>query len=247
MRIEVSGVRGSVGSESDGKMPEAPQHEPAGSGPVVRVARLDEVTTWARLLSPEERQRAGRLVNETMRTRFVVSRGLRRAVLAECTGCPAADFLFREDEGEKPRLEAEAGWDFNLSHAGDYVAVAVARGPVGIDLEQMREVREMASLVRRCFPRDEAAVWERLPDGDGRREAFFVLWSAREAAMKCCGLGLARGLAVTRVDPAMITQCRAGARVGTAPVQLERLPAPAGYVMVVAQGDRESRIRGMGD
>lgn len=231
----------------DDKMQENSQHGRDGSVPLVRVARLDEVATWSRLLSPEERERAEGLSNGTMRARFMVSRGLRRAVLAGCTGRPAEDLLFREDEGEKPRLEAAVGWDFNLSHAGDYVAVAVARGPVGIDLEQMRVVRQMAALVRRFFHEDEATVWERLPDGEERREAFFVLWSAREAAMKCRGLGLARGLAVTRVDPTMITHRKAGARVGADPVQLERLSAPAGYVMVVAQGGGERQTRGMGD
>ena len=53
--------------------------------------------------------------------------------------------------------------------------------------------------------------------------------------MKCAGLGLAKGLAVTRVDPVILTQPAADAVVGAMTVRVERRDAPAGYVMVGAE------------
>ena len=201
----------------------------------VRVAGLGERPAWAEILTSEEREGAKEIRDDILRARFVVSRGLRRKMLADATGRSPQELCFVEDGDKKPRLADAGGWDFNVSHSGDYVAVAVARRAVGIDLEKVRPVREMVSLVRRYFHPDESAAWAACDDSL-REEAFFVLWSAREAAMKCAGLGLAKGLAKTRVDPVILRDGWSEGRVDQIPVQLRRMDAPAGYLMVVARG-----------
>lgn len=208
---------------------------PDETGATVRLARLDEEQVWSSRLLPEEARRAAEIVNPVMRARFVVSRGLRRSLLADCTGRAADELVFDEMAGEKPRLEESRGWDFNVSHSGDYVAVAAARGSVGIDLEFIRPVGDMAAIVRRYFHPDESAAWRAVEVGR-REEAFFLLWSAREASMKCAGLGLAKGIAVTRVDPVILDVRTAGASVSAARLHLHRCGAPPGYVMVTARG-----------
>jgi 4'-phosphopantetheinyl transferase len=193
---------------------------------VVRVAGLAECGDYAGVLAAGEREKAEGITNDVLRARFVVTRGLRRELLARVTGRRAEELVFGGEEEGKPRLMDGIGWDFNVSHAGAYVAVVVGRGSVGIDLEMRRSVREMRALVMRCFHPDEAAAWASLGEAE-RDEGFFTLWSAREAAMKCCGLGLAKGALQTRVDPALLQ-----AKTGTARVRRE---APTGYVMVVAR------------
>ncbi len=204
-------------------------------GLILRLARLDDAAEWERYLGAEEIHQLVRFKNETRRARFVVSRGIRRKLVADCLGRPAEGLVFVEGGETKPRLVHADGWDFNVSHAGDYVVVAVRRGPVGVDLELVREVREMASIVARYFHPDECAAWQAL-DENLRAEAFFVLWSAREAAMKCAGLGLARGMAVTRVGPEIVSGSAGEAEVDGEPINLERVIAPGGYVMVLARG-----------
>ena len=201
---------------------------------VVRVVNLEELADYARLLSAAEREKAETMRNETLRARFVVSRGLRREMLARATGRAAGELQFVEKEEGKPRLMDAAGWDFNVSHAGDYVAVVLAREPVGIDLEEIRPVREMPVLMRRYFHADEVRAWEELAE-QAKEEGFFALWSAREAAMKCCGLGLAQGLAATRVDPEFLHRPTARAVVGDEVVEVEKFDAPRGYVTVVGR------------
>lgn len=198
------------------------------------MAGLRDWRSFTELLTAREREQAEGIGDETLRARFVVSRGLRREVLAQVTGRAAGELEFVEEEGSKPRLVDGDGWDFNVSHAGDYVAVVTGRGAVGIDLEKLRPVRETSALVQRYFHADEAAAWKKLDERE-REEGFFALWSAREAAMKCCGLGLAKGLAVTRVDPAFLYQRSAQVTVGDTVVEVEKCEAPAGYVMVVGR------------
>ncbi len=200
----------------------------------VEFAPLSAAQEWRSLLGEKEQVKAAEIANTAMRARFEIGRGLRRKMLADATGLPPEEITFVESEEGKPRALNAAGWDFNVSHSGDFVVVAVGKGQVGVDLEQVRPVREMESIVDRYFHPDEAVAWRSLAPGL-REEAFFVLWSAREAAMKCVGLGLARGLSVTRVDSSIVTGDVAFARVGEARLEVRRLSAPQGYVAMVAQ------------
>lgn len=201
----------------------------------IHAANTEDSVRWSALLTSEERMRAGGMANPAARARFIVSRGLRRWALSESLGHAPQELQFSEASGGKPLLALPNAPDFNVSHAGDFVVMACAgSGRVGIDLEVAREVREMGAIVRRYFHADEAAAWERLGPDD-RIEGFFVLWSAREAAVKCTGAGLAGGLSVTRISPSILHDGEAGAEVGGTPLSVVRLRAPAGYVMVLAR------------
>lgn len=199
----------------------------------VRLAKLSDASHWTGVLSDEERSAAERIANLPLKARFVLTRGLRRTMISEATGIDPGALTFVEAESAKPRANHVGGWDFNISHSGDHVAVAVAQGRVGVDLEEVRPVRTMDGILERYFHPDERDAWFALNQGL-REGAFFILWSAREASMKCVGLGLARGLAVTRVDPAILTEDTSVARVGNAAVALRRLRDLRGYALVVA-------------
>ena len=201
----------------------------------LEIVSFAEADALRGFLTEEELRQSKEKTSDAVRTRFVIARGLRRKMLDRATGIRAEDLCFLEDGESKPRVLGAHGWDFNISHAGENVACAVARGQVGVDIEQIRPVREMESIVGRYFHPDEAAAWCALAPGL-RKEAFFVLWSAREAAMKCAGLGLAKGLSVTRVDPLILREEEAGARVGEVEMTVRRWEAPSGYVGLVAQG-----------
>lgn len=204
------------------------------SGLRLELAHLRDAPAWEGWLSPAELRQAAGVRVPVQRARHVISRGMRRKFLSEALGCDHAALQFAEAEGAKPRLSAGGRCDFNVSHAGDYVAFVAGRGEVGVDLEKIRPVREMAALVQRYFHADEATAWRALAD-ELRQDAFFVLWSAREAAMKCAGTGLARGLALTRVDPSILHSDRATAVVGVRNMLLRKEPAPPAYVLVTAR------------
>lgn len=195
---------------------------------------LNEAAAAEEWLTAREQQRAAVFADPQRRARFVLSRGMRRQILAECTGLGADELQFDEPDGEKPRLAGLPGWDFNISHSGDHVAVVVGRPRLGVDLERVRPVRDCEGIVRRYFHPEEVAAWLAVPDED-RLNAFFLLWAAREAAVKCAGCGLARGLARTCVDPAILSSRRSMAAVGVLTVELQRWEAPAGYVLLTAR------------
>jgi len=83
------------------------------------------------------------------------------------------------------------GLSFSLAHSGEAVAIAVARGPVGIDVE--REPHGcVCSLASAMHPND-AALAEALPEPE-RHHAVIRWWVRAEAVLKCAGTGIAHGM-----------------------------------------------------
>jgi 4'-phosphopantetheinyl transferase len=120
------------------------------------------------LLRADERARAERIVPARKRVLWARSRGVLRALLGRYLDRDPREVRFALGPHGKPAL-ARNGTDegdlrFNLSHSGHLALVAVSAGrEVGIDIERAR-------------PRYTAE--------------FLRTWVAREAAVKCRGLGL---------------------------------------------------------
>ncbi len=95
-------------------------------------------------------------------------------------GRSADDFL--PGKYGKPYLPAPAPF-FNLSHAGRYVALALADHEIGVDLEPVTAFDD--AVARKCFTPNEYR-WLCAQAND---EAFFKLWTAKESIMKACGKG----------------------------------------------------------
>jgi 4'-phosphopantetheinyl transferase len=117
-----------------------------------------------------------------------------RPVLALYAGVPLAKLTLTVDAHGKPRLVAPTSPSFNLSHCGDVVLLAIGRGiELGVDVEALRQRPRALQLAQRYFTADEAAALAALPE-DGRLQAFYRLWTAKEAVLKALGRGLSFGL-----------------------------------------------------
>ena len=131
----------------------------------------------------------------------------------------------------KPRLPDHPGLDVSVAHAGEHVAVALARGPrIGIDIERIRDVDvdvDVVELARSAFASDEAAEIAALPAGD-RAAAFFELWTRKESIVKALGVG--------------ITDDFAAALPATTGAALHGLACAPGYVATLATIGRCDRI-----
>ena len=145
---------------------------------------------WQALLSDGERERAARFRLERDRNRFTVARARLREILASYLGQAPGDIGFEYGAHGKPRIAGPVdGLAFNLSHSGDWAALAVALEPVGMDLEAIRPEFEAEALAGRFFSREDRDWLRSRPEGERQRD-FFRLWVAREARLKATGEGL---------------------------------------------------------
>ncbi len=146
---------------------------------------------YERLLSIEERLRAGRFVFPILAKRFIAAHGRLRQILGERLGLGPASLNFMTNAYGKPEL-IDRQVHFSLSHSGDLAALAVAAFPIGLDIEIMRPVsRDLPDRYFSAIERDGL----RALHGETWREAFFRCWTRKEAVIKALGMGLAFPLA----------------------------------------------------
>ena len=158
-------------------------------GTEVRLWQVDlNAPAEAGLLSSDERERAERLLIPEKRRQFIAARAGLRQILGVVTGRPPEFLIFGVQADGKPFLEDASGWEFNLAHSDDAALVAVARSPVGIDLERERPLSGMAHMAEIAFSPQEQAELNQLPADDQQR-AFFRTWTRKEALLKGYGTG----------------------------------------------------------
>jgi 4'-phosphopantetheinyl transferase len=175
------------------------------------------------LLDAHERARHARFRAAADRDRYVVAHALVRLVVGAAAGVPPAgvEFALRCrgcERGTDPRPEphgkpypvgAAAGVQVSLSHSGERVVVALARGvEVGVDVETVADARDIEGLAGFALTAAERADLEALPVAD-RTGAFFGYWARKEALLKATGDGLSGGLGNVAVNapdaPARVT------------------------------------------
>jgi len=127
----------------------------------------------------------------------ISARRLVDAVLPRYLGGSADSLKISRDSNGRPYV-AGTRLDFNLSHSGDWALLAVASGTrVGVDVEQVRNDRDFRAIARRYFSDSEARMIYGLSDAAVALARFYRLWTAKEAALKALGTGIANGLAET--------------------------------------------------
>ena len=168
------------------------------------VLRTDaQVARLERTLSRDERERARRYAAPRDRRRFVVARGLLRALLGRYLERDPASVAFAYGRSGKPELaggQNEADLRFNLAHSGGVVLYAFARGrAVGVDVEELRPLDEFDALSRTVFSLREREELQAQPPSR-RLRAFFDGWVRKEAVLKGSGDGLGAELPATEVS-----------------------------------------------
>jgi len=87
-----------------------------------------------------------------------------------------------ENQNGKPYL-AHGGLFFNLSHSGDYAALALSDEEVGVDIEKLEPPK--IAVAKRFFSKPETDWLARHPMN------FYDLWVLKESYVKALGTGMA--------------------------------------------------------
>lgn len=223
-----------------------PSHPAVGEGGV-HVWRLDldvdpvALERFAHLLTPEEKERAGRFRFGQDRRRWTAARGRLRTVLSRYLAVEPRRVELGYGAFGKPYLKgAGPAGDlrFNLAHSGDQALLALALGrEIGIDIEQIRPVPDFEDLARRFFSSRETTMLLSLP-GHQRLKAFLTCWTRKEAYIKARGGGLAVALSGFDVsfapgEPPALLRSKDG--IGeTHHWELMDIPAGSGFAAALA-------------
>ncbi|MCE6950259.1 4'-phosphopantetheinyl transferase superfamily protein [Cereibacter sphaeroides] len=201
-----------------------------------------ELWTWeldrpgeAALLAPDERTRAAAFATETLRARFIAGRSGLRLRLGAHLGLDPARIAFRYNRFGRPELPG--GPSFNLSHCGGLAALALcSSAAVGVDIEAIRPIER--AVATRFFAPSELQALEPLAGADWE-QAFFRLWTRKEAFLKAVGTGLDTPLAsfdVTAEDSPRLIRAEGQRVQDWTLIHLSLAPDLPGAVAVESRG-----------
>jgi 4'-phosphopantetheinyl transferase len=144
------------------------------------------------LLSPDECDRAARLLNLQHQNDFIAARGVLRSTLAQYTNCSPRALRFEYGNYGKPRLVDYPNLQFNLAHSNGRALIVVSEtAVVGVDLEKVRSVPKLLELAKRFFKSSEYDAIVALPESLQPAQ-FFAYWTCKEAYLKAVGIGLSQ-------------------------------------------------------
>lgn len=86
---------------------------------------------------------------------------------------------------------ADATWHFNLSHSGEYVCLVIDESPVGVDIQQMRPLKNY-HLAECYFSERELSKLEACANEVEKLECFYDIWVKKESYAKLTGEGIGR-------------------------------------------------------
>ena len=92
--------------------------------------------------------------------------------------CPE---ILRDEHG-KPYLQDNPRY-FNVSHSGEYLAIAVSESPVGIDIQGQKLIKD--GMFKKVVQSEETLLI-----GENRQKDFLRLWALKESFVKAEGKGL---------------------------------------------------------
>jgi 4'-phosphopantetheinyl transferase len=144
-------------------------------------------------LSADEHARARKFHFAHDRDRFMTSRWLLRELLGRCLLQAPATLAFAYGRFGKPTLarpEGQRPLYFNASHSGPLAIYAMTwTGPVGIDVERVRDIPDVDAIASRVFGPAHASTLLAVPP-ERRTEEFFARWTRHEAFVKATGEGI---------------------------------------------------------
>jgi 4'-phosphopantetheinyl transferase len=152
--------------------------------------------------------------------RFLLGRSLLRTLLASLLGLSPAEVRIVTGRHGKPFCLN--GPEFNVSHSGDLVLIAVhPTSAVGVDVEANPGPADWESIAARVLPADVCLAIHALPR-QRQISAFLQAWCHLEAQLKMVGTGF-------QVEPV--------AHTGSTAFRQWQLVLPRGYVGSVAMGE----------
>lgn len=156
--------------------------------------REDDRAFFAAQLGPTEAQRLSSFIREERQRQFLLGRMLLRIAVADLVALSPDKIHITERQGESPRLNSfgrePVHANFSISHSRHWVACATsAQATLGLDIEVIDSRRDVLGISEIAFLPSEHS-WLVLQVPAERPEAFYSLWSAREALFKLqCNLG----------------------------------------------------------
>ncbi|WP_417876541.1 4'-phosphopantetheinyl transferase family protein [Winogradskyella sediminis] len=147
----------------------------------------DVIDVLSRALTPLELERARKYHQIKDSNRFIICRSFLKTIIAQRNHLKISDVCFEKSNNHKPFFPLDPSLFFNVSHAGDFALIAIGDCELGVDVEYINPKFQYNDILPTVFSADEIKF---IHDSDLERQAFYKLWTRKEAIVKATGKGI---------------------------------------------------------
>lgn len=202
-------------------------------------------SSWEPFLLDDERKKAAKYKFEDDRFRFTARRGVLRKLIACYTDLVLPEITYKVNPSGKIYL-SDHPLRFNISSSQNKIALAFVIGKeIGVDIEKVDPMPDLYPLMKRWFSKKENLAFSKLPN-EYKLEAFYHVWTQKEAFIKAKGEGLNIllndfSVSVDLCSPAALLELKNGEPSSW---QLESVnPGPSWKAAVCVQSNSKLPIR----
>jgi len=157
--------------------------------------------TYVDILSDQEITKANRFLKIKDAECYIVTRHALRSILAHFVLVPPEEIQFHFSTYKKPKVD---GIEFNISHSGNFVIIAMSSAPIGIDIEFINQTFDFDPLMKTIFNEEESSLINKKAD---KLLRSYIIWTRKEAVLKASGEGLTDDLTKLNVIESIISRC----------------------------------------
>lgn len=149
---------------------------------------FEQLMKW---LTPSEQDKIRRFRRWQDAQSSLLGKVMIRSIICDLLGMDNASITFLQNEFGKPYLKDGIGFNYNISHSGEWVLCAIDDRPIGIDIEHIKTAH--MDIAERFFSTLE---YENLKQEDRKHQQayFYDLWTLKESYIKADGRGLSMPL-----------------------------------------------------
>ncbi|MDS0524593.1 4'-phosphopantetheinyl transferase superfamily protein [Clostridium sp. SHJSY1] len=134
----------------------------------------------------EKREKVIKFRRDEDKIRSLLGDVLARILICKFLKCKNKDIKYKYNEYGKPYIDENV--EFNISHSGNYVVVAIDNAPLGIDIEEMKEI-EFEGIAKGYYNESEYN-WIINHNKSEQMKCFYKIWTLKESYVKYVGKGL---------------------------------------------------------
>jgi len=138
-----------------------------------------------KLISPERQQQLSKFRFDIDRKLSLYAELLVRSQVRERLGIANQDITLSKNKYGKPYLQNDLQFQFNISHTHNAIAVAFSDDEIGIDIEYVRS-SDIKISERFFSPVEQSYIIK----SENQDQAFYKVWTRKEAYIKNLGKGL---------------------------------------------------------
>lgn len=168
----------------------------------------EKIAYCKQYLSRDELSQAKRFIKKVDQEKYIFVRAILRDIISRYIDLKPTEIKFQLGKHGKPFLDYKHALQFNLSHAKNYLLVALTKTQqIGIDIEYEKNSIDTLALAKRFFSAREFQALHHLSEPE-RTRAFYRCWTCKEAFIKAEGSGLSFPLKdfSINVDKAVFSQ-----------------------------------------